>query len=93
MATHYTLTLNEIAAYELPAPSQTKLSAAKREEILEKVVAWKVAHDGLREDSRGEHQVILTGRKWTGGEKRTTLSVDEYGEVTAIVPGPRRWDY
>jgi len=33
LGTTYTLTLNEIAVYDLPAPSQAKLPAAERDEI------------------------------------------------------------
>jgi hypothetical protein len=83
----YTLTLNDIPAYELPAPSETKLSANRRDEIMEKVVSWKVARDGLEVESRGEHQVVLTRRRWTGREEVTTLTVDEHGEVTCTRPG------
>ena len=83
----YTLTLNEIAVYDLPVPSKAKLSAAERDEILEKVIAVKVADQNLQVEQRDEHRVIL---RWPGREHRETISVDEYGLVTAVRP---RRDY
>ncbi len=44
-----TLSLNEINVYELRRPSKTKLSSAERDELLQKVVDWKVAHSKLQE--------------------------------------------
>ena len=78
---------------DLPAPSNAKLSAAGRDEILEKVIVWKVANRKLQVEQRGEHQVILVRKRWTGREHRESISVDEYGLVTAIEPGPLRWEY
>jgi hypothetical protein len=83
----YTLTLNEIAAYELPPSSETELPASRRDQIMAKAVIWKIAHQGLEVKSRGEHQVVLTRRRWTGREEVTTLTVDEHGEVTCTRPG------
>ena len=84
MGKTYTLTLNEIAVYDLPAPSKAKLSAAERDEILEKVIAVKVANQKLQVEQRDEHRVILFRQRWT--DHRETISVDEYGLVTAVRP-------
>ena len=92
LGTTYTLTLNEIAVYDLPAPSQAKLSAAERDEIWEKVIAWKVTNRKVQVGERGEHRVILVRKRWTGREYRETISVDEYGLVTATEPGRPRWE-
>jgi hypothetical protein len=100
--------LNEIPIYELPPPSKTKLSDAKRGELLAKVGTYKVGHSDQRVEHQGDHKAVLvSGSKpnhllhliltvltfglwaivWiivaiSGGEKRNTVAVDEYGGVT-----------
>jgi hypothetical protein len=93
MGTTYTLTLNGIAVYDLPTPSKTRLSAAKRDEILQKAVDWKVTHQNLREEQRGEHQVILVRERRIRRNQHETISIDDYGLVTATRPGPPKWEY
>ena len=56
--------------------------------------------DGYRIETRTPVQAVIFRRRWdvarwftrsSVGEQRLVVSVDEHGEVSAIVAAPRRW--